>query len=146
MNKKKINKKKMRRFIILPLIAIAIMLYSTSEIISYTFRIIELNKEQKKFSQELSELKAREQDLKIEIQKLQDPEYIARYARENYLYSKDGEYIIKIDDKQTSDDEANTSSNIKWYNYPLPIAMLLSVVFVLFRNNNIKKAKQKVLK
>ena len=34
---------------------------------------------------------------KSEIQRLQDEEYIARYAREKYLYSKNGELIIKID-------------------------------------------------
>ena len=28
--------------------------------------------------------------------KLQNPEYIARYAREKYLYSKEGEYILQI--------------------------------------------------
>ena len=28
--------------------------------------------------------------------KLQDPDYVARYAREKYLYSKDGEIIIRI--------------------------------------------------
>ena len=31
--------------------------------------------------------------------KLQDPEYVAKYAREKYLYSKDGELIIKIVDE-----------------------------------------------
>ena len=28
--------------------------------------------------------------LKVEVEKLQDPDYVARYAREKYLYSKDG--------------------------------------------------------
>ena len=37
-----------------------------------------------------------EDNLKTEINKLQDEEYVARYAREKYLYSKDGELIIKI--------------------------------------------------
>ena len=30
---------------------------------------------------------------------LEDPEYVARYAREKYLYSKDGELIIRIPDE-----------------------------------------------
>ena len=30
---------------------------------------------------------------------MQDPEYIARYLREKYLYSKAGEYIIRIPEK-----------------------------------------------
>ena len=36
--------------------------------------------------------------LKNEINKLQDPEYMARYAREKYLYSKNNEIIIKIEE------------------------------------------------
>ena len=39
-----------------------------------------------------------EEELKSEINKLQDPEYVARYAREKYLYSKDDEIIIKIEE------------------------------------------------
>ena len=41
-------------------------------------------------------LVSEEELLEKEVNKLQDPEYIAKYAREKYLYSKDGEYIIKI--------------------------------------------------
>ena len=41
-------------------------------------------------------LKNKEKKLKVDANKLQDPDYIARYAREKYLYSKDGEFILKI--------------------------------------------------
>jgi cell division protein DivIC len=41
----------------------------------------------------------KEEELKDEINKLKDPEYMARYAREKYLYSKDGELIIRIPDE-----------------------------------------------
>lgn len=34
--------------------------------------------------------------LSAEVNKLQDKEYIARYAREKFLYSADDEYILKI--------------------------------------------------
>jgi cell division protein FtsB len=39
-----------------------------------------------------------EEELKSEISKLQDPEYMARYAREKYLYSGSDEIIIKIEE------------------------------------------------
>lgn len=39
-----------------------------------------------------------EQTLSSDIVRLKDPEYIARFAREKYLYSKDGEMIIRIAD------------------------------------------------
>ena len=37
--------------------------------------------------------------LETDVIKLQDPEYVAKYAREKYLYTKDGELIIKIIDE-----------------------------------------------
>ena len=43
------------------------------------------------------EILEKEDLLKSEINKLQDKEYVARYAREKLLYSKDGEIIIKMD-------------------------------------------------
>ena len=44
------------------------------------------------------ELLEEQDSLKSEVVKLQDPEYVARYAREKYLYTKDGETILKIVD------------------------------------------------
>ncbi len=41
---------------------------------------------------------AEEEELKDEINKLKDPEYLARYTREKYLYSADDEIIIKIEE------------------------------------------------
>ena len=61
---------------------------------SYIFTYI---KEKKNLESSYMSILEEEELLKSEIQKLQDQEYIARYAREKYLYSKDGELIIKID-------------------------------------------------
>lgn len=62
-----------------------------------TFKnVIELKKEQQELSGTLVELKEKEETLKAEVNKLQDPDYIAKYAREKFMYSGDGEYIIRI--------------------------------------------------
>ena len=45
---------------------------------------------------ELTALKEKEDELQVDAKKLQNPDYVARYAREKYLYSKDGEYILQI--------------------------------------------------
>ena len=37
-----------------------------------------------------------EESLEGEVVKLQDPEYVAKYAREKYLFTKDGELIIDM--------------------------------------------------
>jgi cell division protein DivIC len=49
---------------------------------------------------QLEELKEKEEELSTDVLKLQDPEYIARYLREKYYYSKNNEYIIKLPDKK----------------------------------------------
>ena len=48
------------------------------------------------FTTKLEKLKDKEDELNNTVTKLQDPDYVARYAREKYLYSKDGEIIIRI--------------------------------------------------
>ena len=55
-----------------------------------------LNNEKKDLDKELTSLKEKEEQLKVDANKLQDPDYIARYAREKYFYSKDGEFILQI--------------------------------------------------
>lgn len=44
------------------------------------------------------ELQEEEAALNSEVVKLQDPDYMARYARERYGYTKDGEKILTIID------------------------------------------------
>lgn len=61
--------------------------------------LIKEMKEEKIFLEEkIIALKEEEKLLEIDVQKLEDPTYVARYAREKYLYSKDGEIIIRIEE------------------------------------------------
>ena len=53
-------------------------------------------KEKDELNNELNELKEEEQELSTDVQKLQDPEYVARYLREKYYYYKSNEFIIKL--------------------------------------------------
>ena len=45
---------------------------------------------------EIIKLKQKEEKLNSDVEKLKNPEYVARYLREKFLYSKEGEYIIRI--------------------------------------------------
>lgn len=57
------------------------------------------NKSQtKELNARYTELLEEEASLNSEVVKLQDPDYIARYAREKFLYTKDGEKILTIID------------------------------------------------
>ncbi len=53
-------------------------------------------KEKQELEDKILALKEEEEELTIDVERLQDPEYIARYLREKYFYSKNGEYIIRI--------------------------------------------------
>lgn len=54
--------------------------------------------QKKKLEKEYQELQNKQEVLEQEVVKLQDPEYVLRYAREKYGYSKDGELIIRINE------------------------------------------------
>ena len=76
---------------------ISIVLF-TSSCVYYISQIVKNNNEMNKLEATYNEKLSEEETLKDEINKLQDPEYMARYAREKYLYSKKNEIIIKIED------------------------------------------------
>lgn len=90
------KKKKRRRMLVLGLTSIIIIVTMTFTIGKYWVSIYEKYQEKKELEEELVSLKEKEKELQLDAKKLQDSEYIARYAREKYLYSKDGEFIIKI--------------------------------------------------
>ncbi len=80
----------------LGLSSIFVIGFTTFTIGKYWLEIYDKYQEKKDLEQELISLKNKEKELKVDANKLQDPDYIARYAREKYLYSKDGEFILKI--------------------------------------------------
>lgn len=54
------------------------------------------DREAKVLEKQLKELKDDEERLAMDVEKLKDPDYVAVYLREKYLYSSDGEIIIRI--------------------------------------------------
>ena len=79
------------------MILIPLLVFFVTNMFNYWSQIYKNIKERKELEVSYQEVLQEEEDLKNEITKLQDPEYVARYAREKYLYSKNGEIIIKID-------------------------------------------------
>ena len=94
---KKATKKDKRRITVLIIVFVPLLGLFISNMFSYWSTIYSNIKEKKELEKAYKERLEEEELLKSEINKLQDEEYIARYAREKYLYSKDGELIIKID-------------------------------------------------
>ena len=92
------RKETKRKMFIIAVLYIALGAVLLQNVVTTMYQIYTKNKEKKAFEQELVELKEKEDELKATVTKLQDPDYVARYAREKYLYSKDGEIIIRIPD------------------------------------------------
>ena len=91
--------KKDKRRVLLGLLVISIMLsYLSVFVYNYWNQILTNEKEKTKLMNEYEALLKAEDDLNSEITKMQDPEYIAKYAREKYGYSKNDEVIIKVED------------------------------------------------
>lgn len=62
----------------------------------YWPKIFSNYQEKKELENTYTSLLEEEETLSSDIIKLQDPDYIARFAREKYLYSRNGEIIIRI--------------------------------------------------
>ncbi len=83
-------------FLILGFIISSVLFVSS--IFSYVTQIIQTKEEINQMKNAYIEKLEEEDELNDEINRLQDPEYLAKYAREKYLYSKNDEIIIKIED------------------------------------------------
>ena len=91
---KKFNKKK--RILLISICTIGLITLLLVNLFSVWNQLILKHQEKEFYTQELSKLKEEEEYLNMEVEKLKDPDYVARYAREQFLYSKDGEFNIRI--------------------------------------------------
>ena len=92
--------------------------------------------EKKRLEEELVELENEEDNLKIQIEMLKDEDYLAKYARENYLYSKDGEIVLKIDeDEDTKVPNDEMSIDTKYVIYIGSGMIGLLILYVIFKKD-----------
>ena len=95
------KKKKMRRRVLFLWVgSLVIIVATTFTIGKYWVEIYDKYQEKKELEIKLTKLKEKESVLKVDAKKLQDPDYVARYAREKYLYSKDGEIILRMPEEE----------------------------------------------
>ena len=130
------NKKSKRRLAIFGTLSLIAIGYFIVTACYYSYKIAVLEKSKKQLNEQLTELQTQEKNLTTDIQKLKDPEYIAKYARETYMYSKDGEYILKIENDDNPTQEKTDEID---YKYLLTISSLGLVIIILYI---IKRKKQ----
>lgn len=142
MKKKKMSKSSKRSLLFFGTISLLVIGYFLFNIFSYTYNIYILKTEEKNLQEQLNNLEHNEKILKTEIEKLKDPDYIARYARENYQYSKDGEIILELAEKEEQNKEENTTN----FDYELIIKLgiitiLFIILYVFIKSHKIKTKK-----
>lgn len=90
------TRKRVLRFFLFGVASFVFIMYFFYLVINMSIEIANKYEEKDTLTAELNELKEKEAELNLDVLKLQDPEYVARYLREKYYYSKEDEYIIKL--------------------------------------------------
>lgn len=93
---KKLKRKRVKRIILVTLLCLGINAYVLYSVGSILKDVHTMKNEDKALNVKLDDLKEEEEVLKSEVKKLKDPVYVAKYAREKFLYSGDNEYIIRM--------------------------------------------------
>ena len=93
--KRKVSKRKIRFFF-----AFVVFVGITS-ILGYNLflnvkSIYKMQIEKKELNDKIISLKEEKKELESDIKKLEDTDYIAKYVREKYFYSKEGELILRL--------------------------------------------------
>lgn len=132
--KKKVSKNVKRRVtLVIGPISIGIFCVTLITIVSYLYRINLLNQQKNDLERQLVSLKSEAESMSDEITKLKDPKYIAKYARENYYYTKDGEYVLKIiKDKEKKPEKHSTPMYI-YYILGGGLVLLLILIRLIYK-------------
>jgi cell division protein DivIC len=140
---KKISAKVKRRLVILTPVCLISIIYFLFSLSYYGYNIYTLKNKKVELENQYNELLSEAEQLNLEIEKLNDPDYLARYARENYSYSKDGEYIIKISsDASDTKEEINSIDKIIDESYIFfGSLIIILLIFILLIRKMFKKNK-----
>lgn len=95
--KKKTSLHKIRMFFAI-LIFGGITLVLSINLFNNLSTINKMVEQKKELKSKIVSLKEEKKELETDIMKLEDPDYIAKYVREKYFYSKEGELILRIDE------------------------------------------------
>lgn len=144
MAKKKMTKSAKRRLTVLMPIVILAVGYFGFTVVRTATQLYQLHREEATLKEQLNDLKGDSKELKAEITKLQDKEYVARFAREEYSYTKDGEYVIKTKEKKdTKKDNSDFEINPDYVMYGSIGTGVFIVLYVIIKSVKNKKANKK---
>ena len=87
------------------LFVFVLLFFSFVSILGYNcvgnlIKLNELKNEKEELEEQIVSLIDEKENLEADVERLSDSTYIARYAREKYLYSKEGEIIIRLSEEE----------------------------------------------
>lgn len=136
MKKRRVKKSVIMFVLRIVSISIIVCFFVTS--FSYIFKLKNLSDQNKELNNSFIQLKEDGEKQEDIISKLNDKEYIARYARQHYLYTSDGEFALRIDKEKTNDVVTSNSFDYK-YIYIGFIGCFIVLCFVFIRHKLKKK-------
>ena len=142
MSRRRISKASKRRLTFFGTFSLIAIVYFGFSLIYNIYTIYDLTNEKKGLENLYIKLQEEAETLKIDIEKLNDDDYLANYAREHYLYSKDGEYIIQLDDIEELDDNITEEINRNYVILSLSGVMLLIFIYIIHKGKK-KNSKNK---
>ena len=145
MVKRKIPKASKRRLSFFGPICVIIIIYFIFSLVYNLYIVCSLTKEKNNLEKKYYLLQEESEKLKTDIEKLNDEKYLADYARENYKYSKEGEYILQVEKEKEAEEELNSLNIELNKNYILIfISFVMFLIFIhLIRKNKRRKKRQK---
>lgn len=136
--RRKISRVSKRRLRFFGTLCVLVIFYSLFLTLYNGYTIYQLSIEKNKLEQKLLNLQEESENLRTDISKLNDEEYLANYAREHYMYSKDGEYIIHIEEDE-KDKIENIDAEISKNYITIGLVIVVAFIFIYI----IKKSKKK---
>ena len=91
------SKKEKKRLVFISFAIMAVIVLLVTTVYSDWKQIMINNSKIVALTEEYQNLLDKEKCLKSEVTKLKDPEYVARYAKEKFLYTSDNEVILRTD-------------------------------------------------
>lgn len=144
MAKRRITKASKRRLTFFGTLSLIAIFYFISSLLYNAYTIYELVQEKNKLEKNYVKLQEQAENLKIDIEKLNDPDYLANYARENYLYSKQGEYVLQLKE-ETEETEKKIdiiSDNIKKNYVIIGLSIFIILIFVVIINKGNRRSSK----
>lgn len=143
MTSKKKNPKANRRITIYTMVMIILIIGIILTAPNYILQVFDKFQEKQQLQTKIEELEKDEKKLSREVAQLNDAEYIARIARQKYLFSKDGEMIIKVDNKEQpkTENQRRELFDFKIDNRVISGGILTILLIIIFVKTKKRKRK-----